>query len=405
MHQGLKNCTPELRIFFYLFLLSYFIFIRNNPVLSFRFKTRFQVKIPKLHNIAFYTRISNLDPMKKNVKMALALLIISILTVVIVYATLPYLNYIFGALILFVIFRSLYHFLVRKVRLRKQFAAVLVIITSIFVVLIPLYFLLSVIVSEIEQLLLNEASIIASIESGAHFLTDFLLRLNIPTDIFQTKIEERAMELASQAVNYTSLFILGSIQSLSHRSIGILIMFFMLYYLFTGEDSDFMRQLSVAVPFNEENTATLLDEFRKIVRTTLIASGAVALVQGGILTIVFLIFHIQGAFLWGFIAGILSFLPVVGSPLVWVPAIIVQLFQADYTAAIGILAAGLFISVIDNFLRPVIQKKVGEIHPFLSLLGVVIGVSLFGLLGIVIGPLLLSYFVLTVQMFSREYIS
>ncbi|HEY3361848.1 MAG TPA: AI-2E family transporter [Methanosarcina sp.] len=343
--------------------------------------------------------------MKKNVKMALALLIIAVLTVVIAYATLPYLNYIFGALILFIIFRSLYHFFVRKTRIGKQFAAILVIIISIFVVLIPLYFLLSVIVSEIQQLLFDQASINASIQAGGHFLMELLLRLNIPADIFQTKIEEKAMELASQAVNYTSLFILGSIQSLSHQSIGLLIMYFLLYYLFIGEDSDFMRKMSVAVPFNEENTATLLEEFRTIVRTTLIATGAVAFVQGAILTIVFLIFNIQGAFLWGALAAILSFLPVVGAPLVWVPIIIIQIMQGNYIAGICILATGLFISVIDNFLRPIIQKKVGEIHPFLSLLGVVIGVSLFGLIGIVIGPLLLSYFVLTVQMFSREYLS
>lgn len=348
---------------------------------------------------------NQLSLMKKNVKMALAFLIIAVLTVVIAYATLPYLNYIFGALILFVIFRSLYHFLIRKARVGKQFAAILVIIISIFVVLIPLYFLLSVIVSEIQQLLFDQASINASIQAGGHFLMELLLRLNIPADIFQTKIEEKAMELGSQAVNYTSLFILGSIQSLSHQSIGLLIMYFLLYYLFIGEDSDFMRKMSVAVPFNEENTATLLEEFRTIVRTTLIATGAVAFIQGAILTIVFLIFNIQGAVLWGALAAILSFLPVVGAPLVWVPIIIIQLMQGNYIAGICILATGLFISVIDNFLRPIIQKKVGEIHPFLSLLGVVIGVSLFGLIGIVIGPLLLSYFVLTVQMFSREYLS
>jgi len=348
---------------------------------------------------------NQLSLMKKNVKMALAFLIIAVLTVVIAYATLPYLNYIFGALILFVIFRSLYHFLIRKASIGKQFAAILVIIISIFVVLIPLYFLLSVIVSEIQQLLFDQASINASIQAGGHFLMELLLRLNIPADIFQTKIEEKAMELASQAVNYTSLFILGSIQSLSHQSIGLLIMYFLLYYLFIGEDSDFMRKMSVAVPFNEENTATLLEEFRTIVRTTLIATGAVAFVQGAILTIVFLIFNIQGAVLWGALAAILSFLPVVGAPLVWVPIIIIQLMQGNYIAGICILVTGLFISVIDNFLRPIIQKKVGEIHPFLSLLGVVIGVSLFGLIGIVIGPLLLSYFVLTVQMFSREYLS
>ncbi len=148
-----------------------------------------------------------------------------------------------------------------------------------------------------------------------------------------------------------------------------------------------------------------MEEFGRVVRTTLIASGAVALIQGAILTVTFLIFNIQGAFLWGAIATIFSFLPVVGAPLIWVPAAIILLFQENYIAGIAILAAGVFIGVIDNFLRPVIQERVGELHPLLSLLGIVIGVPLFGLIGIVIGPLLLSYFVLTVEMFSREYLS
>lgn len=343
--------------------------------------------------------------MERLVKMALALLIIIILTAVIVYATLPYLNYFFGAFILYILFRSLYQFLVKRVRIRKQFAAVMVIIISIFLVLIPFYFLLSTIVGEIQQLLIERESIIISIQTGGQFLAHYLARIEIPIETLQTKIQEKIMDIASESVNYTSKFVLGSIQSLSKQSIGLLIMYFLLYYLLTGEDSVFARKIYLAIPFNEENTATLLDEFRRIVRTTLTASGAVALVQGGILTITFLIFDIQGAFLWGSIAAILSFLPVVGAPLVWVPAAVIQLLQADYIAGIAIFAAGIFVSVIDNFLRPLIQKKVGEIHPFLSLLGIVIGVSLFGLIGIVIGPLLLSYFILTVEMFSKEYLS
>lgn len=343
--------------------------------------------------------------MQRSAKMVLALLIVFILTALIAYATLPYLNYIFGAFILFVIFRPLYHFLVKRAKIRKDFAAIFVIIISVFVVLIPFYFLLSTIVSEIQQLLLDRDSIIASIQAGGQFLTRYLSMLDIPLGSLQTRIQERAMDVASQAVNYTSALILGSIQSLSQQSIGLLIMYFLLYYLFTEEDSTFVQRIHAAIPFNEENTATLLSEFKRIVRTTLIASGAVALIQGGILTIVFLIFDIQGAFLWGALAAILSFLPVVGAPLIWIPAAIFELIQGAYIAGIAILAAGLFISVTDNFLRPVIQKRVGEIHPFLSLLGIVIGVSLFGLIGIVIGPLLLSYFVLTVEMFSREYLA
>lgn len=343
--------------------------------------------------------------MEKLVKMALALLIIIILTAVIVYASLPYLNYFFGAFILYIIFRSLFQFLVTKVRLKKQISAFIVIVVSIFLVLLPLYYLLSTIVGEIQQLLVNKESIIVSIQAGGQFLAHYLTRIDIPLETLQTKIQEKVMDIASESVNYTSKFVLGSIQSLSKQSIGLMLMYFLFYYLLIGEDSVFVRKIYAAIPFNEDNSATLLEEFRRVVRTTLTASGAIALVQGGILTITFLIFDIQGAFLWGSIAAILSFLPVVGAPLVWIPAAIVQLLQGEYIAGIAIVSAGLFISVIDNFLRPVIQKKVGEIHPFLSLLGIVIGVSLFGLIGIVIGPLLLSYFILTVEMFSKEYLT
>jgi len=341
--------------------------------------------------------------MERNVKMALALLIIIVLTAVIVYATLPYLSYFFGAFILYTIFRPIYRFFVNRARLQKQFAAMLVIIISIFLVLIPFYFLLSLIVGEIQQI--NQEYILASIQSWSQLITNYLSRLDISIGPFQAKIQEKAMDVASQGFNYTSSFVLGSIQNLSQQSIGLFIMYFLLYYLFTGEDSDFTHKIYLAIPFNRENTATLVKEFGRVVRTTLIASGAVALIQGAILTVTFLIFNIRGAFLWGAIATIFSFLPVVGAPIIWVPAAVILLVQENYIAGIAILAAGVFISVIDNFLRPVIQERVGELHPLLSLLGIIIGVPLFGLIGIVIGPLLLSYFILTVEMFSREYLS
>ena len=343
--------------------------------------------------------------MEKYVRTALAILLIIVLSAIIVYAVLPYIDYFFGAFILSVIFKPLYYFLLKRARLNRQISAALVIIISMFLILIPLYFLLSMVISEIQQILLNQESIMASVQSGSQLFSRLFSRLGI-NGTLQSSLEERVMDLATQAVNYLSLFVLGSIQNISQRIIGFLLMYFLLYYLLTGEDSDFMQNVFMAIPFNTKNTIILLDEFRNIVRTTLIASGAIAIIEGGILIASFIIFGIQGAFLWGSIAAVLSFLPVVGAPLIWIPVIIIQLLQQDYTAAIGILVTGVLLNIADNsFLRPVIQKKVGKIHPFQSLLGIVIGVSLFGLVGIIIGPLLLAYFYLTVKMFSEEYLS
>jgi predicted PurR-regulated permease PerM len=344
--------------------------------------------------------------MERQVRKALAFLIIIILSWVIIHAVLPYIAYFFGCFIFFVIFKPLYHLFLERARLSRQISAVLVIVISIFVILIPLYFFLSLIISEIQQILLNQEAIMESIESGNQLLSNFFSRFDISYDTFQTRLEGRVMDLLSQAVNYLSLLILGSIQSISQHIIGLLIMYFLLYYLLTGENSDFMRNLFMAIPFNTENTITLLNEFRNIVWTTLIASGAIAIIEGGILIVVFIVFGIQGAFLWGSIAGVLSFLPIVGTPVIWVPAAIIQFLQQDYIATAGILATGIFLNLADNsFFRPIIQKKVGKIHPFQSLLGIIIGVSLFGLVGIIIGPLLLVYLYLMVKMFSEEYLS
>jgi len=343
--------------------------------------------------------------MERQVRTVLALFLIIILSSVIIYAILPYIEYLFGSFILFVIFKPLYRFFLKKIRLNRQVSAFLVMIISVFLVLIPLFFLLSMVITEIQQILLNQEAIVASIRSGSQILSTLFSRFDV-YGTFQTSLEEKVMDLATQAVNFLSLLVLGSIQSISQQAIGLLIMYFLFYYLLTGEESDFMHSLFLAVPFNTNNTIILLDEFRNVVRTTLIASGAIAVIEGGILTASFLIFGIQGAFLWGSIAAVLSFLPVVGTPLIWIPAIIIQLLQQDYIASAGILVTGIFLSIADNsFFRPVIQKKIGEIHPFQSLLGIIIGVSLFGLVGIVIGPLLLAYFYLTVKMFSEEYLS
>ncbi|AAM32573.1 AI-2E family transporter [Methanosarcina mazei] len=344
--------------------------------------------------------------MERQVRTALALFLIVALSAVIIYAIFPYVDYLFGGFILFITFKPLYRFLLKKTRLNRQVSALLVIIISIFLVLIPLFFLLSMVIIEIQQILLNQEAIMATIEVGDRLFNNFFSRFGISENIFQINFEERVMDLATQIINFLSLLVVGSIQSISHRAIGLLIMYFLFYYLLTGEESDFMQNLFLAIPFNTKNTVILLNEFRNIVRTTLIASGAIAVIEGGILIVSFLIFGVQGAFLWGSIAAVLSFLPVVGTPIIWIPAVIIQFLQQDYVAAAGILITGIFLSVSDSsFFRPVIQKKVGKIHPFQSLLGIFIGIPLFGLVGIIIGPLLLAYFYLTVKMFSEEYLS
>jgi len=97
-------------------------------------------------------------------------------------------------------------------------------------------------------------------------------------------------------------------------------------------------------------------------------------------------------------------LPLIGPPLIWIPAVIIKFLEGDYFSAGGILFFGIIISTSDNFIRPYLQRKIGRVHPLVSLIGFFIGIPLFGLFGIIIGPLLISYVILTIKMFKEEYV-
>ncbi|KXS40331.1 MAG: hypothetical protein AWU59_2576 [Methanolobus sp. T82-4] len=339
--------------------------------------------------------------MKSFGKMSQALLVLAVLTIVLAYALYPYINAFFGAFILYILLRPMYVLLVTRLRFRPSAAAITMIVLSILIILIPLYLLFTIVVFQAQNVLLNIDEITAYAETvNVHIIQ--VSRDLLPVEI---NLQERLLELAASVANYFSLVVLDAIQGMGKRAIEFIIMYFLLFYLLVGENSVFMKDLQRAFPFNEKNTSLLIDEFRSLVQTTLISTGVIAVVQGGILAITFYLLGIEGAVLWGFITAVLSFLPVVGPPIIWIPAAIFQLLQQDYLSAAGVLVGGVVLSSVDNFLRPAIQEKVGKIHPLVSLIGVIIGLNLFGLLGIIIGPLLLSYVVLIARMFHEEYLT
>jgi predicted PurR-regulated permease PerM len=198
--------------------------------------------------------------------------------------------------------------------------------------------------------------------------------------------------------------LLSITQRVANLVVGLTIAYFALYYLLIRSDKTSKRFVEL-IPFHRKNAQRLQKEFRDVTYSVVITTGTIAVLQGVLLGIAFLVFGIPGALLWGFVAAILSFLPVVGPSIVWGPAALIMLLSHNLVAGIGILIFGLVLSNVDNFLRPFIQQQVGKMHPLVSLVGIFIGIPIFGILGLIIGPLLLSYFFLTLRMFREEYLS
>jgi len=328
----------------------------------------------------------------KKLKAVLAVVIVISLLFLFAMAMYPFIQGFFGALIMFVLFDPLYKFLVRK-RINKKISAIIVIIISIFILLIPLLVLLAIITREV--IAISENPVI--IQEAFQLINSLISRV-YPGFSVSSLIGENVDSIAY----FLKKFFVKAISGAGLFIVNVLIMYFALYYFLTQKE--IFKKAKEIIPFNRKNSDILIKKFKDITHSTLLVTGMIALLQAVLLATGFLIFGIKSWLLWGFISFILSFIPVLGPPVLWVPATIYMFVQGNYVSGIGILAFGLVLSNIDNFIRPYLQQRIGNIHPLITLIGVFTGIPLFGLLGIIIGPLMISYVILTLKMFREEYL-
>jgi len=310
---------------------------------------------------------------------------------VLFYALWPFVSAFFGAAILYILFKPFYSYLTTKRKFGKNTAATIVLILSLFIIIIPFLVILLLVTGEVLSVVNNPDLFLDSVNFIGKFASDIGFE-----DILARQI--------SIITNYISNLFLDLLSGIGNFVIQFMIMYFVLFYLLTKPFS-LREKLGEFIPFNDDNTQKLVKEFKNITNSTVISTGVIAVLQGILLALGFLIFDVSNPMLWGFITVLVSFLPVIGPPIIWLPAVIIKLAQGNYVFGIGLLVWGLILSTGDNFLRPYLQQKVGKIHPLVSLVGVFMGIPLFGLLGVVVGPLLISYALLTIRMFKEEHMS
>ena len=297
---------------------------------------------------------------------------------------------ILGAIVLFTIFRPVYLNLVEKRGWNKTLVAVGIILTSLIVVVIPLMSLSIMVVNKI---------------SGIN-------RQTFDLQVWVTKIDDYAgynfnqphiaeNTLQKLGAYATELFpsILGSAAQIL---ITLLVMYFLLYFMFV-QITEFEAALLKYAPFREQHALKFALALRNSTYSNVLGQGIIALTQGILLANGFWIFGIPDPIFWGVIGAFISFLPVVGAPTLCIPASIILMAEGHTLKGILLLAYGLlFIGNIDNVLRMIINRRVANTHPIISIIGVFIGIPLFGILGLVFGPLLLSYFLLLLEIYETN---
>ncbi|MGM5481103.1 MAG: AI-2E family transporter [Nanobdellota archaeon] len=321
----------------------------------------------------------------------LATLLLIVVLGFLAYAVWPYAKGLLGAFILFVLFKPLYLHLSKKRWCSKVLAATIIIIISFMILIIPFSFAIKSLVDQVGNTLDSKEAII----EGAKNLEEIFADANI-TGVVN--------DVLSKASSFISNMLLSAVNNITRMIITWMIMYFVLYYMLINHQF-LSEKIKEFVPFNNKNREKLFDEFKRVTTSTVISTGLIALLQGVFLGLGFVIFGIEGALFWGFVGFIFSLLPIVGVPMIWIPTSIYQVFvEQNMLAGFGILIWGSILGFSDYLTRPYLQRKFGEIHPLITLVGVFIGLPIFGILGLILGPLLLSYASLITKMYMEEYV-
>lgn len=318
------------------------------------------------------------------------LILVIALGAILMYAMRGIYGAILGTMVMYTLFRRLNIFLIERWKWPKALSAVFLIIISIFIIVLPFFGIGSMLLKKAIKLQQDPAWITQMIDAINNFAGDTFGK----PDLVSEQVEKSAAFLGELLTS-----VLGGAANVF---IEVTVMYFILYFLFVNYRG-FEKGIVHYLPFDKQQSAVFGRELKNITYSNVVGQTIIAIVQGGCLAIGFWIFGVRDALFWGVICAILSFIPLLGPPLIFVPAALILLSQGQTWPGIGLLIWGFGLVInIDNVLRFIINKKVGDIHPLITVVGVIIGLPLFGIMGLVYGPLLLAYFLITVKIYRSN---
>ena len=318
--------------------------------------------------------------------------IIIVLGIVLFQQITPFLGGLLGALTIYILVRKQMIRLTTKRKMKRSTAALLITTEAVFFFLIPISLVVWMLVDKLQNLNLDPQSIIAPIEEIAGIIKSKTGYDVLGSDT--TSFIVSALPRIGQAV-------MGGISSFV---INLFVLVFVLYFMLIG-GIKMEAYVNAILPFNATNTEHVIHEINMIVRSNARGIPLLAVIQGGVAMIGYFIFGAPNALLLGFLTCFATVIPMVGTGLIWFPVAVYMALTGDWPNAIGLAAyGGIIVSQLDNLIRFILQKKMADTHPLITIFGVVIGLSLFGFMGVIFGPLLLSLFFLFVDMFKREYL-
>ena len=335
------------------------------------------------------------------------LLLLAIVTIAFGWILLPFSGAVMWGIALAILFTPVYRRLVKRMRGRRNLAAITTLLMALVIVIIPLTVITVSLVEEVaivtQKVRSGDISFTSYFQQVVHALPQWALDLlnrfglgdleGFVSRIFQSAIKGSQM-IASHAVA------IG--QNTFEFVVSFGLMLYLLFFLLR-DGSDLSKVVRGSLPLAKPHTHHLLNKFTTVIRATIKGNIAVAAAQGIIGGTTFSLLGVQGALLWGTLMAFLSLLPAIGAALIWAPVAIYFLATGAIAKGLGLIFIGVFvIGLVDNILRPLLVGKDTQMPDYIVLMSTIGGLSIFGINGFVIGPVIAALFMAAWDLFASS---
>ncbi len=324
-------------------------------------------------------------------KQFLLLAVIILLVVVLGRQVITFMPGILGAVTLYILLRERYFQLTVVGNWKKWSTAILLIFISIMVFVLPFAVCAQILLPKFYAFLHNPEQLSQLME---------MLSARLQRIIPQMKMDEGQL---SEMTNNLAATVPGFLSATADILLNLVLAFFLLYFMLV-DGRKMERKIQRFLPLKEDNIDNIWEATRVMVVSNAIGIPMLALSQAIVAALGYFIFGVSEALVWGIVTGIFSVLPIVGSAIIWAPICVYMIATDHVGAGIGLFLYSVIItSSIDNVLRFTILKKLGDVHPVVTVFGVIVGIPIFGFMGLIFGPLLISYLLLLIRIYRVEF--
>jgi predicted PurR-regulated permease PerM len=319
-----------------------------------------------------------------------AALLILLLVAAVLLALTPFLAGLLGAVALYVIVKNPYEWL--ATRARPGVAAAITVVAALVLIIGPLGWLAAVTIQR------------APGAMSAALASPLLARLGT-IRIGEVQLGSELAKTSGSIISTMSSGLGRLVGTATSVAINLSLALFGLYYLLGASSRtwEFVRQY---VPFSARTADALRDRFIGATQATLLGTGLISIVQGVLVGLGFAITGLPEPVFWGSVAAVAAIIPAVGSTIVWAPGVLLLASQHRYAAAVTLFIFGFGLAGnVDSVVRPLVYRRMSEMHPMITFVGVLAGIRYLGVVGLLLGPLAIVYVFELLRFYREEYSS